>query len=405
MPVQTQMSSFAKKLGGRVAQANAEHKDKPIDTGMQQLPPGIKNGVAKISSCYTKEYADDKNGPGTKGQVFFRASAVIVSPLEHDGQKTAGSVTSMVIPLCDMPAKGKRKASTFSENWFEFQNLFKLLGIMPPNENGQTDPTGTRTEAYYYAAMKTLVDPARPVHVTFSTRGWTPAATPAQPKPTEMVFEDWHGVAQWNGQHAPASGMADSTDTQPAPMEAPPTGAVPQTASQQGGAPPPTTGQNPQYQPDGPVDPADEVAALVETALNDPEGATEEGAAASARLEELAWAAGATEEQTTGAADWGVVAEMALGIMPAPTAPTEPPPSQATSKFVVVGGKHKFAKRTKDGAKLKNAKNEEFPPQDVEVTSVDMAGGTCTVKSLKDGKDVCDLKTKKPIAVKFTWLE
>ena len=46
MPVQTQNSSFAAKMGNRVAQANAEHKDKPIDTGIQQLPAGIKNGTA-----------------------------------------------------------------------------------------------------------------------------------------------------------------------------------------------------------------------------------------------------------------------------------------------------------------------------------------------------------------------
>ena len=54
------------------------------------------------------------------------------------------------------------------------------------------------------------------------------------------------------------------------------------------------------------------VTELVEIAMRDPHGATPEGAEAAARLEELAWAAGATKEQTAAAKDWLAVAEMAL---------------------------------------------------------------------------------------------
>ncbi len=84
-----------------------------------------------------------------------------------------------------------------------------------------------------------------------------------------------------------------------------------------------------------------------------------------------------------------------------------PPQDTAGSKQIVVGvgSKWKFAKRTKDGAKLKNVKGEEFPPQDVEVVSMDTAAKTCTVKTVKDGKDVVDIKSKKPVVVKWKWLE
>ncbi len=407
MPVQVQNSSFAKKMGTRVAEANAEHKDKPIDAGIQQLPPGIKNGVAKLRTMYTNEYKDDKNGPGTKGQTFFRASAVIKSsgnPNDidhHNGQKVTGQVTSIVIPLCDMPAKGLKKAKSFSDNWFDFQNLFKLLGVAPCPETPQTDPTGQKTEAYFFAAMKTLTDPKREVHVHFSTRGWTPNPTPAQPKPNEMVFEEWHGLAEWNGVHSPAAGITE----QPAPMTPAPGAATPQpqTATQQGAAPPPTTGQQPQYQPGGEPDPADVVASLVEIAMNDPEGATEEGAAALHELEKLAWAAGATEEQTKNAADWAQVGEMALGIFP--QVPTAAAAAPAAGPTVTVGSKWKYAKRTKEGGKLSNAKGIPFPANEVEVVTVDAANHTCTLKSLKDGKPIVDITTKQPVAVKFEWLE
>lgn len=425
MPVQQQNSSFAAKLGARVAQANAEHHDKPVDTGNKRLPAGIRNGIAKLASMYTKQYEDDKNGVGTKGQVFFRVSAVVVSPEQHNGEKVSGIVTSQVIPLCDIPAKGNRKASSFSENWYDFQNIFKLLGQPPfpePPIDFKLDPSGAlaqaaRIEAYYFGLMKMMTDPIRlktnPIYIEFSTRGWTPPASNENPKPEEMVFETWHGLADpakigANGQVNPAAGVSERPPTASAPpTQAPFNEFTPppqtQTATQQGAAPPPTTGPSPQYQPpQEPEDKADLVAALVETAMNDPEGATEDGAAASEQLENMAWVNGWTQDQTKNAADWTVVGEMALNP---PTAAPAPAPTVATNVAPAVGTKHRFAKRTKDGAKLKNNKGEEFPPQDVEVVTVNMADKTCTVKTIKDGKDVVDIRSKQPINVKFEWLE
>ncbi len=411
MPVQTQMSSFAKKMGARVAQANAEHHDKPVDTGNPRLPPGIRNGVAKLSAMYTKEYPPDAKDVATRGQTFFRASAIALSPDSINGQKVAGGVTSIVIPMCDVPAVGQRKAKTFSDNYFEFQNLFKLLGVAPPNETPQTDPSGQKVEAYYFAAMKALTDPQRaggPVYVSFSTRGWTPPATPAQPKPELLVFEDWHGLAEWNGQHDPAAGVVESPGYAPPALpsrQSAPITPTPQTqtAAQRGAAPPPTTGAPPQYQPGGDKDPADEVTSLVEVAMNDPEGATDDGVVAHTRLEEMAWASGWTKEQTAGATDWAQVGDMALN---APTA-FPPPPAVGPSPIATpaIGSKWMFAKRTKDGARLKNNKGEEFPPVECEVVTVDNASKTCTLKTVKDGRDVVDIRSKQPVVVRWDWLQ
>ncbi len=161
------------------------------------------------------------------------------------------------------------------------------------------------------------------------------------------------------------------------------------------------------------------VAALVEAALADPEGATDEGAQASAQLEEMAWAAGWSKEQTAGAADWSEVGDMALAppttaplTQPAAAPATPTPPDGAVTiagRFYpvkdLVGCKFYFAKRSKDGAKLHNNKGEEFPAQEVEVVAVDAAAKTCTVKTTKDGKPVVDIRSKAPVAVKFEWLE
>lgn len=402
MPEKQQpMSSFAKQLGGQVAQANAEHKDKPVDTGDRKLPSGIKNGVAKLSAMYTKEYPDDKMG--LKGKIFFRASAIVMTPLEHEGQKVAGQVTQIVIPLCDVPTKegSKRKAKSFSDNWFEFQNVFKILGVAPCPETPATDPTGVRTEAFFFAAMKMLTDKSKPVYLEFSTRGWTPPPTPTDPKPKEMVFEDWHGLAKEPGKHDPAAAVAASgpAAVQPDRDSMPPT-AAPATAP--AGAPPSQPPPAAVAAPAPDTDPADVVASLVETAMAD---LGEESRLATVRLEEMAWANGWSKEQTGKADDWSQVGDMALdGLQAATAAPVEalPPPPEACP---TVGSKWLFAKRAKGGERLANASGQPFPPQQVEVVTVDEAAKTCTLRITKDGKDVVDIRTKKPVAVKFEWLE
>ena len=392
MPVQQQMSSFAKKLGWRVAQANAECAGKPIELGRKQLRKDIRDGVAKLSTMYTKEQDKDE-GSCPKGETFFRASAIVLLP-----EDCAGSITQIIIPLCDVPAKGEGKPKTFAENWNKFRSLFESLGVAPfqePPIDFKVDPAGAtaqgaRIEAYFFAAMKTLTDPQRmktnPIYISFSTRGWTPPKSLRNPNPTELVLEDWNGRAEWSGKVNPAGGVTDThTTTQPPPM-----------------TPPPSQNGQVQQQPQHNVaeDIADVVASLVETAMNDPEGATEDGAAASRRLEELAWAAGWSDLNTKEAADWEQVGDMALNP------PTDNPTAATPSGPPAVGSQWMFARRSKDGAKLRNNKGEEFPPVPVEVVTVDAWNTqTCTLKTVKDGKPVVDIRSKKPVDVKFEWLE
>lgn len=400
MALQEQNSSFAKKLGGAIAAANAEHRDKPIDTGVMRLPGGIKNGVAKLVTMVTKEYQDDKMGPGMKGQTFFRAAAVVVYPKEHAGIKCEGLQTSQIIPICATPAKGQRKARTLSENWFDFQNLFKLCGVPAPPEDTTTDPTGQKTEAYYFAAMRALTDPKRPggpVYIAFSTREWKSPKLPNESQADyerrePMVFETWHGLAdlsRLNGAatHDPASGVtvagARAIAEAPAPFVEPPMGTVdPQSLPS----------------PDGASDElAGEVADLVDIAMNDPTGETSDGQAAHKRLEELAWAAGWDGEATAAAGSWAEVGEMCL------CGPAEGDEGFPT---VEVGSQWLFARRDRNGAKLKDRRGAELPAVAVEVIAVDEdEPGTCRVKACSDGMPLVDARTKKPIAVKLDWLE
>lgn len=414
MPPQQQNSSFAARLGAQVARANAEYRDKPIDTGNRRLPAGIKRGVAKLSSAYTRKQEKDEGGKTPKDEIFFRASATVLSPVEHNGIRTANMVTQVIIPLCDI--KGKTKAVDgydanpvpFTENWNKFRSLFVSLGIKEPRgpqyditpemNEAQQAQQGVNIQAYYFAAMKDLTDPKRaggPVYIEFSTRGWKSDKRPNETteqyaQREEMVFETWHGLADpkllqirppsevANEVH---SGPPDNGQAPPAPFEEPPRGEV--------------------MMPDSPPEEEstsleDQVAALVEVVMSDPDGATEDGEAAAARLEELAWANGWTKAQTKNdAADWAAVGEMALNPPSAPTAETAP----------AVGSKWRYSVRTKDGNKLKDAKGKDLSPKDVEVVAVNVDDKTCTIKSSKDDKEVVDFRSKKPVAVKWEWLE
>ena len=422
MPVQNQASTLAQRFGSRISQSNAEHKDKPLDLGFKRLPAGIKNGKGKLHTIAMKFYGQDEKIVALRGQEYLHVVGVVMSPESHEGEKIAGAQMFLRFPLCDIPANPQNaysKPKSFSHNWYEFQQFFMRFGINPPNENQQTDPTGAKTLAYYMAAIQTLSS-GRPRYYSFETRAWRPAGAKE-----DRIEEEWGKECEWDGKVDPGSGVS----TQPSVMAPPPTGPD-QTLQQALGAQeqqmqeppfnefasgtselPPTTGH--------PVaDKGDIVAALVEIAMADPQGATEDSRNATAQLEDLAWAAGWTKEQTASAADWAAIGDMALNSPPATTsAPVVAPTGTATNSptILAVGGgvlpapvagmKFKFAKRTKNGGKLTDAKGTEFPAQDVEVVSVNEAAKTCIVKSVKDGKTIVDIRTKVPVDVKFEWLE
>lgn len=383
MAQQQQMSNLAKKLGARLSAANEATIGKPVDTGTRRLPPGIREGIARLSTMYTKDYTEG----ALKGESFFRASAIVVYPEMHNGEKVSGAVTSVMVSLCDIKAEGDRKAKSFEENFKVMRDTIMSLGIAECKETKATDPTGERTWAYWQAAMQMLTDQQRaktnPVYVQFSTRGWTPPAKPGQPKPEERVIENWHGLATpeqvaklfgGHGKPDPASAVQESN------------GAVQSVSTD----PPPA----PTFDEFAPSEYslADEVGALVATATQE-EG--EDAQAATMRLQELAIAAGWSKEQVDAASDWAQVGDMAL------SGPSE----QAETPILTVGSRWMYSRRTKDGTVMKDKNGKDFPAVEVEVTSLDNGKQTCTIKTTKDNKPVLDVFKKNPAVVKWEWLE
>lgn len=401
MPVQSQPSTLAQRFGSRIAQANAEHKDKPLDLGgFKRLPPGIKNGVGKLSSVVMKVYSQTEKIQALRGNEYLHVAGVVMSPeYAPNGEKVVNEQMYLRFPLCDIPANPQNKfskAKSFNDNWYEFQQFFKRFGIDPPNENPQTDPTGVRTLAYYNAAIQSLNN-GRPRYYHFETRAWRP-----QGATEDRIEEEWGKEIEWNGQVDPGAGV--TVNTQPEPMTQAPSVLNPNPTQQS---------ESFNELASGEVDAADVITSLVEVAMADPQGTTPDGVSAGQQLEDAAWKNGWTKEQTAGAADWAAVGDMALN----PPTPEQKFPNSPTITAAAgtgntaahqgptIGSKHRFAKRTKDGARLKDNKGQEFPAQEVEVLTVDPATKTCTVKGTKDGKPIVDIRSKQPVAVKFEWLE
>lgn len=381
MAAQQQKSNLA-RFATQLVQANEKHKDTPVDLGNQRLPAGINDGVARLN----KAYFGIKQTGNDKGKDFFRATAVVLSPKDHNGKKVAGRTTSLMINIYDEPARGKREAQSIQDNWGVFLNFIKSMGITPTAEKDFG-----KMFAYYVACLQQL-EKVKPT-IGFSTRGWTPTATKEKPNPEEMIFEDWHGLVDYHEQGDPvADGMGapstedhhvngTGTELTAAPFQEPP----------QEDHNPPADEAAPEYG-DAPVDPADEVTMLAELAGSTPEGEadSDEVTAAKKQLAEMAIAAGATEAMVSNAESWSDVAAMALGQLPESTAPA-------------VGATAKFRKRDSKGEPLKNKANQPFAATEIIIVTVDEAASTVTAKT-KDGKPVVGLD-KKPIQIKWEWLE
>lgn len=362
---------MAKKLGAKLVNAHAQHKDAPPDVGNARLPDGIEDGIAQLRDIKIGEYKEGDH----KGQLFFMAQAVLVEPKEHNGRSVAGMrTTAGPVPLCDTP-KSKGKKKTFADHYAVFLNHLKLLGV-------ETEKNAAGTPDEVEAFLMASIDILKKQQPYFTIRTWKGKPTTEFPNP--RVNEEWGPVCEYSPSDDPSAGMTDSDGGPPMnPTE-------PFTEPPQ--SPPPATPTASAPSPE------DEVQALVEVCLGDPNSKTPEGADAAARLAELALAAGFTEKQITDCPSWADVGALALGIAP------DAPPEEAKPAAPAKGAKYKFQRRDSRGAPLVNVKDKKpFPAIEVEVLTVDDAAKTVTCKGA-DGKTVSGLD-KKPTVIKWEWLE
>ncbi len=260
MPKQVAKSSLAARLGGKLGKAISSHKDDETTYGNPQLPDGIEGGVAQLVEC---KFGDYESGQ-MKGKPYFLAAGIVMLPKEHDGIPTAGLRTQIgPEPLCETPNRSRK---TLDEHIEWVLNVMRQLGI---------DTTGFDEDSLEPAAE--ALKEAKPF---FRFRTWKGSPTPQFPNP--RVNHEWNGLCDY--QEGDEETVVDETadGDEPADDE--------QIAEA--------------------VEEADEGEDL-DALAKDADGKNQKKAAvASARLEELAEAAGVDADDVKNAESWAAVVEL-----------------------------------------------------------------------------------------------
>ena len=293
-------SLLFQKLGQRLVNAHKAHA--AAETTYSQFgdpPAGIENGVARLVEAKIDVHKEGDN----KGHPFFFLRGVIVLPRDHEGIPCEGIGVSLIEKLYDTPDATSRKTAE-DHVGFMYNELRKL---------------GVDTNAIDPANIDATLNALKAQSPHFKFRTWKGQPTPQYPNP--RVNTTFMGAVEFNQGEA-EDGVDDGT-VPPAPASPRATAPAPKangkpsapgaaagttqttrtaTAPASGRATAPKTGK---------------VAPDVETTYSDAEDldallarAGDQDAAATARLSELAQAAGYTEAEVDAATSWDDVVAM-----------------------------------------------------------------------------------------------
>lgn len=124
MARQRAKSSLAAKLGGKLSKAVDTHKGDETSFGSGgDLPAGIEGGIAQLVDCRFSQYKTGDN----KGEFFFLAAGIVISPTEHDGIPIQGLRAQIMEPICDVP-NSDRKRKTVDDQVEWILNELRKLG-------------------------------------------------------------------------------------------------------------------------------------------------------------------------------------------------------------------------------------------------------------------------------------
>jgi len=180
MPPQKQQNSLVARLGQRGRQAHEKHKADETTYGIINLPPGINGGTAQIISAKWAEFDEKTRDERRRKQPYVMLRGIAIEPLEHAGVRVRGQGVMIMVPLCDT-TRYDGSVQPFEDHYADLLNEFRKLGV----ETEGTDFGDIDT-------VLTMLQEERP-YFKFSTRGFTPPATPQKPRPQEMVFIQFDG--------------------------------------------------------------------------------------------------------------------------------------------------------------------------------------------------------------------
>lgn len=382
MATQTVAAALMQKYGAVGNKAVQAHAKDETRYGLERLPAGINNGIAKLIGIKFDQY---KSGDGLVGEWYYQARGMCLEPksvVDPHGTvvPVRGKQTMVQVPLCPQTSKTTGKTVTHEDQFARVMNELRMLGGDDFTANAKT--VGDLVELAEVLNRRAKTPGGVCFKFSTSEGKQAPGASDSP-----RVFENWHGrkgLEDYRPDLAPA--VADNTprgETNGEPPVNRIANALPPAAQDDDvtntntvtpfddGAELP--GGDSETETGDAGAQADEVAALLIEA-NPPK----RDAKAQQKLEDMAVAAGYTTDDVDKATSWEEVADMIANPKAGDTntagddgedddAPKEP------EKGDVV----KYHPVDKRGKRAKS-------PVDCEVTAVQKKKGTCHLKNTDD---------------------
>lgn len=228
-------SGLMAKFGARLDKAVKAHAGDEVKTrGGGDPPPGIRNGIAKLVEVKIDQYKTGDN----KGEYYFRAAGVIVSPdsVEVGGEKVPckGLQTSIMIGILDRKDKSGQVTRSLEDAVDEVMNEMRKMGV---DTNGMDG-----------GSLEAMCDALKESGPYFRFRT-SSKKDRNDPNKTDGVWQNWDGskgleeyspdadaggVEDETNESADAGGLAETADTteevaeepEPEPESAPAAGPV-----------------------------------------------------------------------------------------------------------------------------------------------------------------------------------
>ncbi len=352
-----------RKYGDRFSKAFDQSKNDETVYGQSEVPPGIENGRASLENAYFGVYETGDY----KGELFFRASGVILWPEEHNDESgmpvtTQGLHTSIgPEPLCDTPG---RTRGTMEEHVKWINNELRKLGI--------------ETSGKSLAEMKTDLESLNEIKPVFKFRTWKGKKSKQYPNP--KTNHQWQGLADFDEESMSAGEQDDTEPAEETPQPvAPPKSKEKPPAQAKDPARPkaktPAKPKAPEPEPE-PEEPefnefneqeedTDDLDSLAERAQDDDDEAID-------RLKTIAKEAGISPKIVKDADTWTDV----VALIKEKRGDTEEPSEESTEEPEEAPPSVGDVLKTNIGGKMVS----------VRVESVNTAKKTCKVSTLKDKK-------------------
>lgn len=334
------------KLAPTLQKTFDENKTKEVEMGRQNLPGGIRGGIAQLVDMKLDVV---KPGKQNAGSIYFYAAGVVHSPNDVNGIPVKGLRTSIMEPLYNTPERS-RKTPADHLKWI--MNELKKLGA---NLNDLKQVSNIET-VIIPALLK-----AKPFFRFSTEEGEVQKTGPYKDKPAR-IFENWNGmIADYVPGQEGDEVVDESEHAEPQEGEA-------QTEE--------TTEQAEEV----------DVDALLATAQDDD---APDQADAQTKLRELAEAAGATTEwldsDTVG---WEDIAEVVrTGTAPEAQDEAQDEPQEAEGPAWTKGDVALYQPiDPKTKKPMINAKTKKAVKVECEITALDPKKSTATLKNLDDPK-------------------